>query len=100
MRERARFHEPQDSDDPLLRLLRQDYLTAVSQETRQIPESLRAIMSGDGNVEEWAKSVHFRDDWLISAARATIERWPVHGYDEFLYMRAKAIDASDGALHA
>jgi hypothetical protein len=95
MRNPVRFHEPQDSDDPLLRLLRQDYLITVSQETRQIPETLRAVMSGDRNFEEWAKSVHFRDDWLISAARATIERWQVHGYDGVVHMRTRAIDASE-----
>src|SRR5712692_1709561 len=88
------FHEPPDSEDPLLRWLRQEYLIVVSQETRQIPESLRAVLSGDSTLDDWVQSALFRDDWLVSAARATVKLWQTIGYDGCLHMSTRAVEIS------
>jgi hypothetical protein len=89
-----RFHELPDSDDPLPRWLRQEYLSVVSLETKQIPESLRAVVSSDTTLNDWVQSVFFRNGWLVSAARATVELWRAHGYDGLLRMPVRAVEVS------
>jgi hypothetical protein len=89
------FHEAADDDDPFLRWLRQDYLIALSEEARHIPESLDDVVKGHRTLEDWRRDMNFGDGWLISAARFTVKRWKEHGYDGLLHMPIKAVDVSE-----
>lgn len=55
--------------------LRQRYLFAIGRNTKGVVATLRAVLDGESTLEEWVKLVHFRDGWLVSAARATLMLW-------------------------
>jgi hypothetical protein len=87
------FHEPRDGDDPLLRQLRQNYLIVLSENTREIPQSLRAVLDERSTLEDWLAGVHFCDDWLKAATHFTLKTWRANGYDGLLHTPPRFVNA-------